>query len=150
MAFRAIPGISSSMKYKAINFFGISALLLLPLWLGAQQQQPTEAEEINQLREAVDKQVDNYTNMLDLADWQIFYLDSILTHDYDAMRLELKGLRDAKVGNTDAYVRAQDKWAEQIYNSLQSIFNEEQWAKYLKSGAARDKKSRDKRAAKRK
>ena len=71
-------------------------------------------------------------------------------HDFDAMRLELKGLRDAKVSNSDAYVRAQDKWSEQIYNSLQKVFNEEQWAKYLKSGAARDKKSRDKRAAKRK
>lgn len=149
MSFRACPGISNIMKYKAIKFFGISALLLLPLWLGAQQPL-TEEEEIKQLREAVDKQVDSYTNMLDLADWQIFYLDSILTHDFDAMRLELKGLRDAKVGNSDAYVRTQDKWSEQIYNSLQKVFNEEQWAKYLKSGAARDKKSRDKRAAKRK
>ncbi len=137
------------MKYKAIKFFGITALLLLPLWLGAQQPM-TEEEEIKQMRESIDKTVDNYTNLLDLADWQIFYLDSILTHDYDAMRLELKGLRDAKMSNADAYVRAQDKWSEQIYTALQKVFNEEQWAKYLKSGAARDKKSRDKRAAKRK
>ena len=136
------------MKYKAIKFFGITALLLLPLWLGAQQPM-TEEEEIKQMRESIDKTVDNYTNLLDLADWQIFYLDSILTHDFDAMRLELKGLRDAKMSNADAYVRAQDKWSEQIYTSLQKVFNEEQWAKYLKSGAARDKKSRDKRAAKR-
>ena len=137
------------MGYKAIKFFGITALLLLPLWLGAQQPM-TEEEEIKQMRESIDKTVDNYTNLLDLADWQIFYLDSILTHDFDAMRLELKGLRDAKMSNADAYVRAQDKWSEQIYTSLQKVFNEEQWAKYLKSGAARDKKSRDKRAAKRK
>ncbi|MBO5545547.1 MAG: hypothetical protein J5951_02690 [Bacteroidales bacterium] len=137
------------MKYKAIKFFGITALLLLPLWLGAQQPM-TEEEEIKQMRESIDKTVDNYTNLLDLADWQIFYLDSILTHDFDAMRLELKGLRDAKMSNADAYVRTQDKWSEQIYTSLQKVFNEEQWAKYLKSGAARDKKSRDKRAAKRK
>ena len=137
------------MSYKAIKFFGISALLLLPLWLGAQQTQE-EAEEIKQIREMIDKQVENYTDLLDLADWQIFYLDSILTHDYDAMRLEIKGLRDAKIGNTDAYVRAQDKWSEQIYTSLQKVFDEQQWTKSLKSGAARDKKSRDKRAAKRK
>lgn len=149
MSLRACPGDSESMKYKAIKFFGITALLLLPLWLGAQQPM-TEEEEIKQMRESIDKTVDNYTNLLDLADWQIFYLDSILTHDFDAMRLELKGLRDAKMSNADAYVRAQDKWSEQIYTSLQKVFNEEQWAKYLKSGAARDKKSRDKRAAKRK
>lgn len=149
MSLRACPGDSESMKYKAIKFFGITALLLLPLWLGAQQPM-TEEEEIKQMRESIDKTVDNYTNLLDLADWQIFYLDSILTHDFDAMRLELKSLRDAKMSNADAYVRTQDKWSEQIYTSLQKVFNEEQWAKYLKSGAARDKKSRDKRAAKRK
>ena len=149
MSLRACPGDSESMKYKAIKFFGITALLLLPLWLGAQQPM-TEEEEIKQMRESIDKTVDNYTNLLDLADWQIFYLDSILTHDFDAMRLELKGLRDAKMSNADAYVRTQDKWSEQIYTALQKVFNEEQWAKYLKSGAARDKKSRDKRAAKRK
>ena len=136
------------MNYKSKKFFGITILLLLPLWLGAQVPQNDE-EELKQLREAVDRQVDNYTNLLKLEDWQVFYLDSILTHDFDAMRLELKDLRDAKISNSDAYSRAQDKWAEQIYNSLQSVFNEEQWAKYLKTGAARDKKARDKRAAKR-
>ncbi len=138
------------MGYKAIKFFGITALLLLPLWVWAQQQPQSEEEEIKQLREAVDKTVESYENLLDLEDWQSFYVDSILTHDYDALRLELKALRNAKVANTDIYVQAQDKWAEQIYNSLQKVFNEEQWAKYLKSGAAREKKSRDKRAAKRK
>ena len=137
------------MRYKAIKIFGISALLLLPLSAAAQMSQDDE-EEIKQMREAIDKQVDNYTDMLDLEVWQTFYLDSILTHDYEQMRVELKGLRDAKISNTDAYLRTQDKWAEQIYTSLQKVFNEEQWAKYLKSGAAREKKSRDKRAAKRK
>ena len=138
------------MGYKAIKFFGITALLLLPLWVWAQQQPQSEEEEIKQLREAVDKTVESYENLLDLEDWQSFYVDSILTHDYDALRLELKALRNAKVANTDIYVQTQDKWAEQIYNSLQKVFNEEQWTKYLKSGAAREKKSRDKRAAKRK
>ncbi len=137
------------MKYKAIKFFGISALLLLPLWAGAQQQPQSEEEELKQLREAIDRQVDSYTDLLDLEDWQTFYLDSILTHDYSAMREELKGLRDAKMTNSDLYIRTQDKWSEQIYNALHKVFNEAQWNKYLKTGAAREKKSRDKRAAKR-
>lgn len=137
------------MRYKAIKIFGISALLIFPLGLGAQAPQQEEAE-LKQIRELIDKTVENYESLLDLADWQTFYLDSILTHDYEAMRLEIKGLRDAKVSSSEAYVRTQDKWAEQIHNSLQKVFNEEQWAKYLKSGAGREKKSRDKRAAKRK
>jgi len=137
------------MMYKAIKFFWIGALLLLPLLAGAQQPQ-NEEEEIKQMREVIDRTVDSYANLLDLEDWQIFYVDSILTHDYEALRLELNQMRSAKMTNTDGYQRVQDKWAEQIYNSVQGVLNEEQWAKYLKAGAARDKKSRDKRAAKRK
>ena len=137
------------MRYKSIKFFGISALLLLPLWLGAQQPQD-EAQELKELHDAIEQQVDSYTNLMDLEVWQTFYLDSILTHDYEAMREELKGLRDAKMTNTDLYQQTRDKWNEQIYNSLEKVFNKEQWAKYLKSGAARDKKSRDKRMAKKK
>ena len=137
------------MSYKAIKFFWIGTLLFLPLLAGAQQPQ-NEEEEIKQMREAIDRTVDSYVNLLDLEDWQTFYVDSILTHDYEALRLELKEMRDAKMTNSDAYQRVQDKWSEQVYNSIQSVLNEEQWAKYLKAGAARDKKSRDKRAAKRK
>ncbi len=137
------------MRYKAIKYFGISVLLLPTLWLGAQAPQDEESE-LKQLRENIDKTVENYESMLDLEVWQTFYLDSILTHDYGALRQELKGLQAAKVSNTDAYMRVQDKWEEQIYGSLQKVFNDEQWAKYLKSGAGRDKKARDKRAAKRK
>lgn len=137
------------MGYKAIKFFGIAALLLLPFLAGAQQPQ-SEEEELKQLREVIDKTVAAYETQLRLEDWQSFYVDSILTHDYDALRLELKALREAKVSNADIYQVTQDKWAEQIYNALQKVFDEDQWAKYLKSGAARDKKARDKRAAKRK
>ena len=138
------------MMYKSIKIFGITALLLLPLWVGAQQPQEDEAKELKELYDAIEQQVDNYTNQLDLEVWQTFYLDSILTHDYMAMRDELKALRDSKMTNTDLYQTVRDKWSEQIYNSLEKVFNEEQWAKYLKSGAAREKKSRDMRAAKRK
>ena len=137
------------MRYKAIKFFWITALLTLPLWALAQQPQ-SEEEELKQMREVIDATVENYEKLLHLEDWQTFYVDSILTHDYDALRQELKEMRTAKMSNADAYQRVQDKWAEQIYVSLEKVFNEEQWQKYLKSGAARDKKSRDKRAAKRK
>ena len=136
------------MGYKAIKIFGIAALLLLPFAAGAQQPQ-TEEEELKQLREILDKTVENYEGVLRLEDWQSFYVDSILTHDYTAQSQELKALRAAKRNNSDTYQQVQDKWAEQIYVSLQKVFNEEQWAKYLKTGAARDKKARDKRAAKR-
>ena len=134
--------------YKAIKIFGIAALLLLPVLSGAQQPQ-SEEEAVKQMREAIDQTVENYEKVLGLEDWQTFYVDSILTHDYDALRLELKGLQVAKMSNADVYQQVQDKWAEQIYVAMQKVLDDKQWAKYLKNGAAREKKARDKRAAKR-
>ena len=123
-------------------------MLLLPFQAGAQQAQGAE-EEIKQMREAIDQTVENYERIPELEDWQSFYVDSILTHDYDALRVELKSLQAAKMSNADVYQQVQDKWAEQIYVALQKVLDEKQWAKYLKNGAAREKKARDKRAAKR-
>ena len=87
--------------------------------------------------------------MLDLEYWQVFYVDSIMTHDYTAMRDEMQALSESKVSNRDAYSRVEDKWSEQMYQSFKKVFTEEQWNKYLKSGAQREKKNRDKREAKR-
>ena len=136
------------MKYKAIKFFGIAAMLLLPFLAGAQQPQ-NEEEAAKQMREAINQSVENYERLLGLEDWQTFYVDSILTHDYEALRVEVKALQTAKMSNTDVYQQVQDKWAEQVYVSMQKVLDEKQWDKYLKSGAAREKKARDKRAAKR-
>ncbi len=135
------------MRYKAIKYFAICVLSFLPFCAFAQQQ--SEEEEAKQFREALDRKVDDYTIMLDLEDWQTFYVDSILTHDYEAMRDELKLMQAAKMSTTDAYTRVQDKWEEQIYTAMEKVLDEKQWAKYLKTGAAREKKARDKRAAKR-
>ena len=136
------------MRYKAIKFFGIICSLLLSLTAWAQQPQ-SEEEQLKQLRESIERSVENYENLLNLEDWQSFYVDSILTHDYEALRLELKGLQAAKMSNADVYQQVQDKWAEQIYVAMQKVLDERQWEKYLKAGAAREKKARDKRAAKR-
>lgn len=113
-------------------------------------QQPSSPEdEAKRLREMIDAQIESMTNLLDLEDWQVFYVDSIMTHDYEAMSAALKALNQAKVSNVDMYERTQDEWQEKIYNAYQKVFDQRQWAKYLKAGAARDKKARDKRAAKR-
>lgn len=123
----------------------LCALTALPL--AAQGPQSPEEQE-RQLYEAIDKEIDRQTTVLDLADWQIFRIDSTLTHDYKAMTAEIETLRTSKVSNATAYMAVQDKWLEAIYQSYHNILNETQWAKYLKGGAAKAKKARDKRAEK--
>lgn len=112
------------------------------------QAPPTPEEKEKQMFEAIDREIERQTTILDLADWQIFMIDSTLTHDYKAMDEELTNLRMSKVSNSTAYMTVQDKWLEAIYQSYLRILNENQKAKYLKSGAAKAKKARDKRAEK--
>ena len=131
---------------KILRIAATVALLALTLPALAQNQTPEQQEKA--LYEMIQRQVDNMTTALDLEDWQVFYLDSILTHDYAGLQAELLGLRNSKVSNQDAYVQVQDKWNEQIYNAIHGVLDEPQWQKYLKSGARREKQNRDKRAAK--
>ncbi|MBR0110966.1 MAG: hypothetical protein IJM00_01820 [Bacteroidales bacterium] len=131
---------------KILRIAATAALVALALPLAAQEQTAEQQEKA--LYEMIQTQVNNMEKALDLEDWQIFYVDSILTHDYRAMQAELIGLRNSKVSSQDRYYRVQDKWNEQIYNAIHGVLDEPQWQKYLKSGAAREKKNRDKRAAK--
>ena len=130
-----------------MKFFATVALLTLSLAAFAQQNDPEK--EAKEYQESINAEVEHLESNLELEDWQVFYVDSILTHDYNQMRLELKDLSDAKISNYDLYTEIQDKWVEKIYNSLNGVLDEVQWKKYLKQGALKAKKDRDKRAAKR-
>ena len=125
-------------------------MLLVPGVAFAQQQGPqTPEQREKQMYENIQKQVDDMASSLDLEDWQIFYADSILTTNFGALAKEFEELGKNRVSDLEVYSRLQDACMEKNYNAFRRILNEQQWAKYLKTGAARDKKARDKRAEKR-
>ena len=125
-------------------------MLLVPGVAFAQQQAPqTPEQREKQMYENIQKQVDDMADRLDLEDWQVFYADSILTANFGELAREYEQLGRNRVSDPDIYVRIQDGCMEKNYNAFRRILSDEQWAKYLKSGAAREKKARDKRAAKR-
>ena len=115
----------------------------------AQEQALTPEQREKQLYENIQKQVDDMADRLDLEDWQVFYADSILTANFGELAREYEQLGRNRVSDEDIYIRIQDGCMEKNYNAFRRILSDEQWAKYLKSGAAREKKARDKRAAKR-
>jgi hypothetical protein len=112
------------------------------LTLSAQQQ-----EEGPDIYEQAEMEADRLQRVLDLEDWQLFYVDSTLKHDFPAMMAEYDKLRAAKVSNAMMYQAVHDKWMEQIDATYKKIFTPQQWAAYLKSGAAKAQKARDKRKA---
>lgn len=129
-----------------MKYFCLLLALALSVLAFAQEQGPQDQEK--KLRESIEASLEKYEKTLELEYWQVFYLDSIMTHDYGAMMKELESKSKAKVENSDIYIQVQDKWNEQMYNAFRKVLNEEQWNKYLKQGAAREKKARDKRQEK--
>lgn len=123
-----------------VAFFAIFASVE-PVY--AQQQ-----EEGPDIFEHAEMEADRLQRLLDLEDWQVFYVDSTLKHDYPAMMAESEALRNSKVANSSMYQAVADKWMEQIDATYRRIFTDEQWAAYLKSGAAKAQKARAKRKAK--
>lgn len=130
---------------KKILFTLLSMLFFVSVNAYAQEQgeqkQPTPEE-------MAAKEADRLADLLKLEYWQVFYVDSTLQHDYAAWQEEVKKLQAAKVDNYDLYTITSDKWMEQIDKTYKKLFTPQQWAAYLKSGAAKQQKAREKRKAK--
>ena len=126
-----------------MKLFIVAAFLFLGSFVASAQEQ--KQPDIYQQAEA---EADRLQKLLDLEDWQVFYVDSTLKHDWPAMIAEYDDLRMKKVSNSSMYQAVQDKWMEQIDKTYEKIFNPEQWAAYLKTGAAKLQKAREKRKAK--
>ena len=122
--------------------------LLAVLFVAAAIQVKAQEPEKMDIFQQAEAEADRLQRVLDLEDWQVFYVDSTLKHDLPAMMAEYEKLRSAKVTNTSIYYATQDKWMEKIDASYRKIFNESQWAAYLKSGGAKAQKARAKRKAK--
>ena len=140
------------MKKKFLAaILSVLCMVFSGLTSSAQQQQSgpgSPEEQEKKFNEYIQKEVDRLESVLNLEDWQVFYVDSLLTHDYHALQDETKSLSAAKVTNSDIYTRVADKWMENIYVAMNKVLDETQWAKYLKGGAMREKKAREKRKAK--
>ena len=136
------------LECKSMKKILISLLLLsIGSFVAFAQNEDGKTDE-ERLYELVEEQVEKMTENLDLDPAQEFYVDSIMLHDYTELQAELNAMSKSRVSNADLYIQVQDKWMEKMYREFEKLFTPEQWDKYLKSGALRDKKARDKRAAK--
>ena len=123
----------------------LSTIVALVFFVAMPQLASAQQQEAPSLEEQIEKEADRLQRILDLEDWQVFYVDSTLMHDFPAMQNEIKELADSKVSNRYMYISVQYKWMDQIDATYKKIFTEEQWAAYLKQGAAKAQKARAKR-----
>lgn len=129
-----------------LNIYALAVAVLMLAGYGTASAQQQEKQP--DVYEQAEQEADRLQGLLDLEDWQVFYVDSTLKHDFPAMMADYEDLKNAKVANQSMYQDVHDKWMEQIDKTYKRIFTDEQWAKYLKNGAARAQKARAKRKAK--
>ena len=126
----------------------LSTLTAVIFFVAMPQLASAQQQDVPSLEEQIEKEAERLERVLGLEDWQVFYVDSTLMHDFPAMQAEMKELAESKVANRDMYIMVQDKWMDQIDATYKRIFTEEQWAAYLKQGAAKAQKARAKRKPK--
>lgn len=132
------------MKFNSVVLSACALIvsMIFSVSVSAQQQ---EGPDVYQQAE---DEADRLQRALDLEDWQVFYVDSTLKHDLTAIMSEYEKLQSSKVSNISMYQAVQDKWMEQIDATYKRIFTEDQWKAYLKTGAGKAIKAREKRKAK--
>lgn len=123
----------------------LAAALALTAFTGLHAQGQKEPD----FYELAEKETERLQRVVKLEDWQVFYVDSILVHDYMSMNEDLQRLQANKISNAAIYQSVQDKWFEQIDNAFRKFFTDDQWELYLKQGAAKARKARAKRAGRR-
>ncbi len=127
----------------ALLFFASLSAALVRQDAAAQEQEKTPTTQ-----EMAAKEADRLGGLLKLDDWQIYYVDSTLQYNYEACQQELKNMQTARVSNYSLYDAVRDKWMERTDSMYRTLFTEEQWKAYLKSGAAKQQKAREKRRLK--
>ena len=129
------------MKFYFRLILLITSFVSLCTYVCAQIRQDREKQRLDY----IEKETDRLTSMLSLEDWQVFYVDSILSYNTAQMEFELEMLREQKVSNANLYIDIRDKWGQNTYNAYKKFFSKEQWKKYLKTGALKEQKEREKR-----
>lgn len=124
-------------------FFLFLSLLISVSTIHAQNRQGQKKPA--DVLEMASAEADRLGSVLRLEDWQIFYVDSILQNNLKGMEDDIKKLGESRVSMEDLYFRVQDEWGEKTDDAFRKIFTEEQWKRYLRSGAQRAIKEREKR-----
>lgn len=99
--------------------------------------------EVKTPEEMAAMETEKLGSLLHLEDWQLFYVDSTLQHNYANLQEELQKLQRSRVENTNIYMSIREKWMEKTDESFKKYFTEEQWDKYLRN-MGRGRKDKEK------
>lgn len=112
---------------KLLKFFFCALLLSGAVTAKAQEQpQQKSPEEIAEI------EIGHWEAILKLSQTQIFYVDSILNHNYKAMFEEIEKMKAMGMQSPDTFRTIQGKWVEKNVVAMKGVLDEQQYIGYLK------------------
>ena len=113
------------MKHTIFCLLTMAALLAFNT-ANAQDQQQENPEEI-----AI-KMANRLETDLKLNSTQLFYVDSILRHNYTEMFADIDEARSRGSQDQQTYKTISDKWMQKTYDAMKAVLDEQQYIRYLK------------------
>ena len=134
-----ITNIDKKMKHPLAFVFTIIALMCCTQ-LSAQQQQEQKSPEEMAIDEA-----NKLEKSLMLSGAQLFYVDSILRHNFVALSDDMTALRERGSQDMNSYTVTREKWINKTSEAMKLVLDDQQYIRYLKHiGRGQDyKKGKD-------
>ena len=113
-----------------VVFKVVNCLLFLALthqiYAQEQEQNPKSPVEMAII------QAENLQKELKLTNTQLFYVDSILQHNFVAMSTEFERMKKAGIQSSENYLGVQKIWNQKTEDAFKKVLTEEQFINYLK------------------
>lgn len=112
---------------KFLKIFFCVVLVSVAVMANAQEQpQQKSPEEIAAI------EVGHWESTLNLTPTQVFYVDSILNHNYKSMYDEIDKMKGMGMQSPETYRTVQGKWIEKNVVAMKGVLDEQQYISYLK------------------
>lgn len=113
------------MRYAFAILFTIAAMLCCNT-VFAQEQEEKSPEEMAII------EADKLEKQLQLSGAQLFYVDSVLRHNYMALGDDMAALQARGSQDFNSYKTTREKWIQKTIDAFKIILDEQQYIKYLK------------------
>ena len=114
------------MKQFVIYMFALVAMLCSQQLMAQNQQEQKSPEEL-----AIEEANRLETTLL-LDGAQLFYIDSILRHNYMCLSDDMQALQERGSQDMNSYTTTREKWIQKTIDAFKLVLDEQQYIKYLK------------------
>ena len=118
------------MKASKLLILIINVLFFSPFIYGQNQVQQPQKTPI----EVASEQAERLQKELNLKDYQLFLVDSVLQRNFTDLMKEVESMRVAGIQTRESYKSVQEKWTAKTDNAFEKIFDKGLFSKYLKMG----------------